>query len=63
MIERYVAAHEMPRFDLGEGWFGAGAQVLNTAPGHARATRVQNTPGWRVGRAWNDASERNALAD
>ena len=63
MIERYVAAHEMPRFDLGEGWFGAGTQVLHTASGHARATRVQNTPGRWVGRARDDASKRNALAD
>ena len=63
MIERYVTAHEMPRFDLGEGWFSAGAQVLNTASGHARATRVQNTPRRRVGWAWDDASEWNALAD
>ena len=63
MIERYVAAHEMPRFDLGEGWFGAGAQVLNSASGHARATGVQNASRRWVGRAWDDASKRNALAD
>ena len=63
MIERYVAAHEMPRFDLGERRLGAGTQVLHTASGHARATRVQNAPRRWVGWAWDDASERNALAD
>ena len=63
MIERYVAAHEMPRFDLGERRLGAGAQVLYTASGHARATGVQNASRRWVGRARDDASERNALAD
>ena len=63
MIERYVAAHKMPWFDLGESRLGAGTQVLYTASGHARATRVQNSSGRRVGRAWDDASKRNAFAD
>jgi hypothetical protein len=40
LIERYVAAHEMTRFNLGELRLNACAQVLDSAASQARATRM-----------------------
>ena len=63
LIERYVATHEMARLDLGECRLCARAEVLHTASGHTRATRVQHTSRWWVRRARNNTGERNALTD
>jgi len=62
LIERYVATHEVTWFSLGQCGLCARAEVLDTATGHTRATWVQHTSRWRIRRARNNASERNALA-